>query len=555
MPGGPGAAPWQGQQQMPGAAPMPMGAQPPWYQPDALGAPPPGAYQQQQPFGPQGMMPGQQMPPGIPPGGQSWVQNQGQQRQMPPPGSQMSVLNMAPQQRGPVAAPLSGQSMIGPDGQQMGPGEGAVSWMQNPGQQIPGMPAQGMQLGPNQMMGPGGMPVSQMGQQIAAPGQAARSLMDGTVQAPGMGGHSMMGGQQVQAPGMGAQSMMTGEHVQAPNMGAQSMLSSEWVVAPGQIAQSMIDGSIQAPGQAARSMMDGSIQAPGLAAQSMLDGSIQAPGDAAVSMMDGSIQAPGQAAQSVLQAEGPRGEHPDGGVMTPEQTACATEEEARAAKADPTLVTDEKKSKADPTLVTDEKKGDGKEPLWTGAKEDEELVDPDADRPDFGGAADEEGASDAAAAARAEAFKFERKKPLDPAYVTAGLMAFALIACGAVVWTQRATLMQWWPGFAALYEKTGMAPKNPGDGLRLAQSGMRLQRVGGVETLVVKGYISNISQASRPVPGLRLQLTDAKNEVVQEITSAAPKTTLDAGASVDYELRLELPDMGKAKNVIVSWQG
>ena len=100
-----------------------------------------------------------------------------------------------------------------------------------------------------------------------------------------------------------------------------------------------------------------------------------------------------------------------------------------------------------------------------------------------------------------------------------------------------------------------MAPKNPGEGLRLAQSGMRLQRIGGVETLVVKGYISNISTSSRTVPGLRLQLIDAKNEVVQEVTSAAPKSSLDPGASVDYELKLELPDMGKAKSVIVSWSG
>jgi hypothetical protein len=54
---------------------------------------------------------------------------------------------------------------------------------------------------------------------------------------------------------------------------------------------------------------------------------------------------------------------------------------------------------------------------------------------------------------------------------------------------------------------------------------------------------------------LRLQIVDATNAVVQEVKSAPPKPSLDPGASVDFELRLQLPEMGKAKNVIVAWDG
>ena len=108
--------------------------------------------------------------------------------------------------------------------------------------------------------------------------------------------------------------------------------------------------------------------------------------------------------------------------------------------------------------------------------------------------------------------------------------------------------------FDAVYKKLGLEAKRLGQGLRIAQSGApRLLRIGGIETLVVKGYISNIDTQARPVPHIKLQLVDATGLVVQESDTAPANGTLDPGASFDYELRLELPNMAAAKSIAVNW--
>jgi hypothetical protein len=291
---------------------------------------------------------------------------------------------------------------------------------------------------------------------------------------------------------------------------------------------------------------------------------IAAPGEAAVSLLDGSVQQAGAANAMTMPAPG------GGGAAMPSMQhdpgAGGTAPDAGHLGPEGKLVSDPSQATAEADLAGDaaEKAAEEKPALFTSATEDEELVDPHADRPDFGSGEEEAAADNADAEAAEEEAEdagmvppppAKQRKPIDPAYITAGLMIAATLACAAVVYSQRAALMKMMPGMAQIYEKLGMAPKNPGEGLRLAQSGMRLQRIGGVETLVVKGYISNVGNAARNVPNLRLQLIDGQNQVVQEVKSAAPKSSLDPGGSVDYEMRLELPDMAKAKNVIVSWDG
>ena len=583
--GAPGGANWyQGQPQAgPGGAPPGSAAS--WYNQQAPGGGP--GYPQQQPGvqaaalggrpvgagggpaqvgaaalgnsmmgGPGAQIPGQ--------GAVSWMQQPGQNVGQPPPGANMGVMHMQRPQ-GPTAAQMGNQSMMGQAGAGA-VGDASVSWMgPNGQQQMPGgVPGQSMQFqGPN---GPGGMAVSQMtGAQVGAPGMGATSMIDGSVvQAPGVPGQSMVGNMP-QGPGLGAMSQLSGQQIAAPGQGAVSQLSGQQIAAPGQGAVSQLSGDqIAAPGAAAVSQLSGDQVAPGDPARSMLDGSMQQ-GQAGQSMM----QAPGaggQPGQSMMHDAGAGGAAAQSTLGPNAANPTAQQQAGGIVGPDGKLVTDPTKAKADATLVPGEAGAEGEEKpsLFTSAKEDEELVDPNADRPDFGSteeaaAAEEDGADEGEdedeeeAAAATKPPPFKPSKSIDPAYITAGLMIFATLACGSVVYSQRAALMKMWPGFAALYEKTGMAPKNPGEGLRLAQSGMRLQRIGGVETLVVKGYISNIGQTARDVPNLRLQLIDATNVVVQEVKSPAPKASLDPGGSVDYEMRLELPDMAKAKNVVVAW--
>jgi hypothetical protein len=248
--------------------------------------------------------------------------------------------------------------------------------------------------------------------------------------------------------------------------------------------------------------------------------------------------------------------------------------EKREAAPGAALVPGEAKAKGEEGAAA-KGEGDDKAPLWSGAKEDEELVDPDADRPDFGTdkakpseAEDEEEEDDEdtdeeedddetaeVAGGKAKApFALKPERDIDPAYVTAGLMVIAMISLGSLLWMQRVQLSKMWPGFDAVYKKMGLETKRPGEGLRIAQSGApRLLRIGGIETLVVKGYISNIDTKPRDVPHIKLQLLDATGAVVQETDTTPSLPILSPGASINYELKMELPNMAAAKSVAVNW--
>jgi hypothetical protein len=205
--------------------------------------------------------------------------------------------------------------------------------------------------------------------------------------------------------------------------------------------------------------------------------------------------------------------------------------------------------------------------------DEDDLVDPDADRPNFGRSADQDGAQDAdqhddehgdedddqdeafaAVASRAKPPKKDRK-PINPAYVTVGVMGLAVLSLAAMIWLGRGILMEMWPGIQGFYASVGVEAARPGDGLRIAESSKRLQRIGGVETLVLRGFISNVSDVPKTVPNLSLQLYNEKKEVIQDVSAAPPSGVLDPGGSVEFDIRLELPDLTAAKGgYAVVWQ-
>ena len=196
-----------------------------------------------------------------------------------------------------------------------------------------------------------------------------------------------------------------------------------------------------------------------------------------------------------------------------------------------------------------------------GATEDEDdLVDPDADRPNFGTAPDDDEEANAdedeenpgvAARAGAKGGKAAKKKaerkPADPAYVTVGIMGLAVLSLAAMTWLGRGVLLEMWPGISGFYKSVGVEAARPGDGLKIAESSKRLQRIGGVETLVLRGFISNISELPTAAPNLRLELYNEKREVIQASGAKAPVGLLDPNGSVEFEIRMELPQLNLAK--------
>jgi hypothetical protein len=204
------------------------------------------------------------------------------------------------------------------------------------------------------------------------------------------------------------------------------------------------------------------------------------------------------------------------------------------------------------------------------------LVDPDADRPNFGAggpgaAADDDSAefggpkakkkaAAAAAAAKGKAAiaraQRQKSKPINPAYLTATVSAIALISVAALLYFGRDIIEGIWPASKGFYEKAAVVEARPGDGLRWAESTKSLRRIGGIETLVIRGFVSNIDKIVKPVPGLKLQLLNERQEVLQEVEAQASTPLLNPGESVEVELRLELPDMVAAKGGYrVAWSG
>jgi predicted Zn finger-like uncharacterized protein len=344
--------------------------------------------------------------------------------------------------------------------------------------------------------------------------------------------------------------------VPAGQKGASQAPRGSLAVPPGGVSMMQRPQTGRAVGQTAVSWMN----APGA------DGNA-APGGAAVSWMEENAAGPGAPGQSMVEdgaSGGPGAEGQAGRSGKPE--AKLVDGEGLGGKPGANWKDGEKSEGGeDPEMGTSGGPGASKNSDAGDLSEDDDLVDPDADRPDFGSVGDEDGdgededgylskdedEEDASAAARPERQK--SRKPIEPAYVTAGIMGAAVLSLALMISFGRGMLMDIWPGFAGFYDSVGMEAEKPGGGLSIAESGKRLMRIDGVETLIVRGFVSNVSDVAKPVPGLRLELYDQRDEVIQTSTGATASALLDPGGTVEFEVRMELPQLDAAQGYKIVW--
>lgn len=408
-------------------------------------------------------------------------------------------------------------------------GDAAISWNQTPG--APGQAAQSVRDA-----GAAG-----------GPGQAASARDAGAAGGPGQPGQSMKGPEG--GPGKPGESMMAAAG--GPGQPGQSMKAAEG--GPGKPGESMM-AAAGGPGKPGESMM-AAAGGPGAAGQSVAEA--------------GAAGGPGavQAETSNVGAAGGPGGGPGKGKDDGAELGAGAPGKA---KADAELKQGAAKSASDgemgggpggPGSSDDDEASE----LFQGKSDadDKDLVGADEDRPDFGGSgpggAEDEGSQMGAArggkkaaaekmrAAAAVRGKREKSKPINPAYLTMAVSAIAFVSVAALLWFGRGLVESMIPAAKTFYEKTGVAEARPGDGLRWAESSKRLQRIGGIETLVVRGFVSNIDKIVKPVPVMKLQLLNERNEVIQESDTPPPSALLNPGESAEVELRLELPDMARAK--------
>lgn len=460
----------------------------------------------------------------------------------------------APQAQEP-GYPAPGKSLKGEEAP-AGPAEKPVSWLDRDpsvaATGIPGMPGMPGAL-PAAMPGASAI-AGGIGAMGGAPG-AAPGAMGGAAAPPPVPGQSMMGRDPMSGPGAGAVSQLTGQQVQAPGKAARSLLSGETVGGPGGPAQSQMGGAVDAPGGVAVSMLDGSEHAGGAQGGAPEEGANGGPG------------------QSML------GEDEEGGASGgPGQTPAGLEENdsnddsfddddsfhqaERGAGDDDELDRDDLADDEDDDAFHQAERGEGEE----GDEEDEdELVDPDDDRPDFGGSAasdDEDDLEDDVLAEDEDGEQSERdkpkkkkptkkSKPLDPAYVTAVVMTVVVGLIGSVLFAARDQLSDLWPGINGVYEALGLDDESA-EGLRLSSPvPVRIMK-GGVQTLVVSGFVTNLSPNIQPVPNVKLMLIDKDNNVVQETSAAPSSPTIDPNSTQPYRIELQLP-VESATSLKVDW--
>jgi predicted Zn finger-like uncharacterized protein len=118
----------------------------------------------------------------------------------------------------------------------------------------------------------------------------------------------------------------------------------------------------------------------------------------------------------------------------------------------------------------------------------------------------------------------------------------------------RGAVMQQAPSLALFYEKIGMPPDAPGEGLSFSGLVARTKPGEGQDAtdMVLSARLSNVTAAQRPYPGLQIRLIGDENIVLKEWRFPPSDGQLQAGETVPFELSFQsIPDGGRTVDVRV----
>lgn len=134
-------------------------------------------------------------------------------------------------------------------------------------------------------------------------------------------------------------------------------------------------------------------------------------------------------------------------------------------------------------------------------------------------------------------------------------LLFLVIVAGAMAgaaWVWRVPIVKTYEDAEALFRIVGIEVDIPGLGLSFRDvTGERVLH-GGVDTLVVRGFVVNTSSSSRAVPFVRLALFDGTGRVIQELAAQAPVAELAAGDTTGFRVQLQNPSAA-ARRFEIEW--
>ena len=123
-----------------------------------------------------------------------------------------------------------------------------------------------------------------------------------------------------------------------------------------------------------------------------------------------------------------------------------------------------------------------------------------------------------------------------------GIAAVVLIlALGGGLFFGRSFIIDMMPQAAGIYEMLDFGGAEIGEGLDIRNVKSLREVESGVDILIVRGQISNVSKEDRKVPMIQVILYDGDGEVVQSTIAAPLKNRLPPGTSIGFSAKLPEP--------------
>ncbi len=125
--------------------------------------------------------------------------------------------------------------------------------------------------------------------------------------------------------------------------------------------------------------------------------------------------------------------------------------------------------------------------------------------------------------------------------VAASVAGIVIIGSAAGLFFARASIMAALPWTKSIYDKVGLSGEVLGAGLDIRGVKSDRETEGGVDILIVRGVIANISDKPRDVPLIRVALFDASGKEVQSTVVPPLKPQIEPAGNIGFRARLPDP--------------
>ncbi len=116
-----------------------------------------------------------------------------------------------------------------------------------------------------------------------------------------------------------------------------------------------------------------------------------------------------------------------------------------------------------------------------------------------------------------------------------------LVVLAAGLYLGRGSFIAYWPQAERWYAAVGLSASALGDGLEFRNVKPERDVENGVDVLVVRGIIANVSDVPREVPLIRVAIYDADRDLVQSMVVSPSKRRLGPGDTITFNARLLNP--------------